>query len=178
MRSVASDEPQFRILEAAFKGGLYLFDIDETALAVVDRRIKRQMIKGVTTVVGDYGTEFGRPENAKRTLDNRLGGDPFDLITLHHALYYSDMAAWGPVIENLYQDVLASRGAIHMALMSAMPRGGTTTWLYNHFAEKFFNHRNNQNLLAFREDLAESPALGRCSTRHPDKRGSVFRRRF
>lgn len=154
-----SDEPQFRILEAAFKGGLYLFDIDETALAVVDRRIKRQMIDGVTTVVGDYATSFASPQDAKRTLDKRLGGERFDLITLHHSLYYSDMAGWSPLIENLYRGLLAPKGAIHMALMSATPRPGTTTWLYNHFAEKFFGHRNDQDLLAFRDTLTQSPAF-------------------
>ncbi|MEM7122310.1 MAG: class I SAM-dependent methyltransferase [Pseudomonadota bacterium] len=154
-----SDEPQFRILEAAFKGGLYLFDIDETALAVVDRRIKRQLIEGVTTVVGDYATSFATPRDAKRTLDKRLGGERFDLITLHHSLYYSDKSTWAPLMENLYKGLLAPKGALHLALMSSTPRPGTTTWLYNHFADRFFGHRNDQDLLAFRDVLAESPAL-------------------
>jgi hypothetical protein len=31
----SSNEPQFRILESAFRGGLYLLDIEEAALAIV-----------------------------------------------------------------------------------------------------------------------------------------------
>ncbi len=42
--------------------------------------------------------------------------------------------------------------------MSATPREGTTTWLYDHFAEKFFGHRNDQDLLALKDELAKSPA--------------------
>ena len=38
----SSNEPQFRILESAFRGGLYLLDIEEAALDVVDERIARQ----------------------------------------------------------------------------------------------------------------------------------------
>src|SRR5918996_5259365 len=38
----SSNEPQFRILESAFRGGLYLLDIEEAALAIVAERIERQ----------------------------------------------------------------------------------------------------------------------------------------
>ena len=38
----SSNEPQFRILESAFRAGLYLLDIEDAALAVVEERIQRQ----------------------------------------------------------------------------------------------------------------------------------------
>jgi hypothetical protein len=38
----SSNEPQFRILESAFRGGLYLLDIEAAALAVVEERVQRQ----------------------------------------------------------------------------------------------------------------------------------------
>src|SRR4029453_8294555 len=38
----SSTEPQFRILEASFRGGLYLLDIERAALAVINERMRRQ----------------------------------------------------------------------------------------------------------------------------------------
>ncbi|MEM7226993.1 MAG: class I SAM-dependent methyltransferase [Pseudomonadota bacterium] len=155
----SSQEPLFQTLEGAFRGGLYLLDIDETALASVDRRVERQRLKGVHTVLGDYTRAFASTADARHTLDAKLGGRPFELITLHHALYYSDKATWRALIESLYQGVLGPLGAIHVALMSARPREGTTTWLYNHFAEKFFGQRNDQDLLTFKGELEANPNL-------------------
>src|SRR6185503_15601674 len=38
----SSNEPQFRILESAFRGGLYLLDIEDAALGLVEERTRRQ----------------------------------------------------------------------------------------------------------------------------------------
>lgn len=165
-----SDEPQFRILEAAFRGGLYLLDIDEKALDVMRERIDRQMIRGVVPVRGDYTQDFADEESTGQTLAVKLGGTPFDLITLHHSLYYCEMSQWQPLVECLARLVLSQVGAIHIVMMSATEQQeGTTTWLYNHFAEKFFDHRNDQNLLQLRDRLQDSAALAgteiSCETR-------------
>ena len=62
--------------------------------------------------------------------------------------YYSDTSRWDSLIGSLYQAALAPLGAVHVALMSATPREGTATLLYNRFARNFFGHRNDQDLLA------------------------------
>ncbi|MBU1894235.1 MAG: class I SAM-dependent methyltransferase, partial [Candidatus Omnitrophica bacterium] len=38
----SSAEPQFRILETAFRGGLYLLDVEKEALDIVNERLRRQ----------------------------------------------------------------------------------------------------------------------------------------
>ncbi|MEM8853720.1 MAG: class I SAM-dependent methyltransferase [Pseudomonadota bacterium] len=154
----SSDEPQFRLLSAASRGGLWLFDADSSALDVVRARIGRQMLDGVHVVEGDYTADLFSPAAARRTCAERLGNDTFDLIVLHHALYYCDATDWPSFAATLYEVMLRSPGAIHMALMSSTTTEPyTTTWLYNHFAHKFFGHRNTQNLLALQEQLAAQP---------------------
>src|SRR5205814_2045560 len=50
----SSNEPQFRILESACRGGLYLLDIEKAALGIVQERIQRQHTPHVRTIHGDY----------------------------------------------------------------------------------------------------------------------------
>lgn len=56
-------------------------------------------------------------------------------------------------MSNVFDVLLAKTGAIHCVLMSASADNpATTTWLYNHFAGKFFGHRNDQDLRAFERE--------------------------
>ncbi|MEP3276948.1 MAG: class I SAM-dependent methyltransferase [Stappiaceae bacterium] len=156
----SSSEPQFRLLEAGFRGGLYLFDKEPAALDVVNEKIARQQIRNVTTVHGDYTERFSDPRTAANTLIDDLGGHRFELITLHHALYYADPAQWQALIEALVQSVLAPDGVIHIVLMSPEDqRLGTTTCLYNTFARRFFDHENRQDLLQLKQDLISGDVL-------------------
>jgi hypothetical protein len=43
----SSSEPQFRLLEANFRVGLYLLDIERAALAVIRERMRRQVVTPV-----------------------------------------------------------------------------------------------------------------------------------
>lgn len=154
----SSDEPQFRLLNAGSGGGLWLYDADEQALDVVQERLTRQMLNRVHLVRGDYRTDFMNEASARETQSRRLGGTGFDLIALHHSLYYCDAKEWPSPISALYTTLLNAIGALHLVLMSASDtRTHTTTWLYNHFAEKFFDHRNDQDLNALEPILASQP---------------------
>ncbi|MEM8588661.1 MAG: class I SAM-dependent methyltransferase [Pseudomonadota bacterium] len=150
------NEPQFRLLQATFEGGIWLYDLDQGALDAVSERVGRQMIEGVETVQGDYAADFSDREAAEAVLRAKLGGRPFDLITLHHSLYYSPPSQWRPIVETLYRTMLAPTGAIHIALMSPAAHGeGSNNWLYNHFAEKYFGHVNDQDLGALKAQLGD-----------------------
>ena len=81
-----------------------------------------------------------------------------NLITLHHSLYYCKEEKWKTIFKNLFRKILAPQGAIHAVLMAAESKNSnTTTWLYNHFAGKYFDFRNNQNLVVFKRELEEDP---------------------
>ncbi|MBU0684141.1 MAG: class I SAM-dependent methyltransferase [Candidatus Omnitrophota bacterium] len=150
-------EPQFRILETAFRGGLYLMDVEKEALNVVKERICRQYTEQVKTICKDYNKIFINPENTKKFLKNELNNKKVDLIAMHHSLYYSEEKNWHVVINNLYHGILAPKGAMHIVLMSAeSDNTQTTTWLYNHFVCKYFACRNNQNLIHLYRELKES----------------------
>jgi hypothetical protein len=154
----SGDEPQFRILEAAFRGGLYLLDIDEKMLEVVKERVRRQFIRGVITVRADYNKHLLAAVPAGKFLKGRLGGKRVQLITLHHSLYYAPESDWGALYDNLYGRILARKGAMHAVLMASDSGDRhTTTWLYNHFAGKFCGCRNDQDLLAFAKRLKSRP---------------------
>lgn len=156
----SSEEPQFRILNAAFAGGLYLLDIEQGALDVAEARKRRQWIDNVTTICGDYNTLFATAEATQGFLQDRLGGRPVDLILLQHSLYYADENAWPALIKNLYRGVLAKAGAMHMVLMSPTPANPDTTgWLYDHFVGKYYGHKNTQDLLVLKDELARDDAL-------------------
>lgn len=154
----SSAEPQFRILESAFRGHLCLLDVEKEALEIVQERIRRQFTTHVTTVRGDYNKIFLDARNTVAFLKKKLGGERPNLITLHHSLYYSDETKWHVLFDNFYRKILAPKGIIHAVLMAAETGDPyTTTWLFNHFAGKFFGDRNNQNLLKFMEDLRHNP---------------------
>ncbi len=150
----SSNEPQFRILETAFRGGLYLFDIDQNALDSVEERVRRQRTTHVTTIQGDYKQALFDADHTRAFFTGHLQGKKVDLITLHHSLYYCLEEQWSPLFENLYRQLLARRGAIHAVMMAPESSNEmTTTWLYNHFAGRFFGVRNNQSLLALKKEL-------------------------
>jgi len=154
----SSNEPQFRLLETAFRGGLYLIDIEKEALDIVQERIHRQCTDHVKTILGDYNKFFLDSKETARFLKSGLVGQKMNLITLHHSLYYSQQPNWSALLENLYRQILAPRGAIHAVLMAVESnRRYTTGWLYNHFAGKFFGHHNNQSLHRFKDELRNKP---------------------
>ena len=150
----SSHEPQFRILETAFKGGLYLLDLDKQALDIVKERITRQRTGHVNLIQGDYNKIFLNSKNLENFFKNKLKSKRMNLVTLHHSLYYSSAAKWETIFENVYRKILASRGAIHTVLMASKSNNhNSTTWLYNHFAGKFFNIHNDQDLYSFKNQL-------------------------
>jgi hypothetical protein len=161
----SSNEPQFRILESTFRGGLYLVDIEDAALAVVEERVARQSTPHVKTVRGDYREVF-RDEDAVLCFRDEHLKRRMTLVTLHHSLYYSPQSFWHGFLANLYKHVLAVEpepgpsSAIHAVLMASTSDDPTsTTWLYNHFAGRFFNHHNDQDLLACAKELAGDPVF-------------------
>lgn len=155
----SSAEPQFRLLQTAFAGGLYLLDIERAALDVVRERSLRQLTTNVATLHGDYRDTFLREGRCARFLRSRLGGRKVHLVTLHHSLYYAQASQWSPLFDHLARHILAPRGAIHAVLMaSRTDEPFSTTWLYNHFAGKFCGCHNDQDLRAFGASLARRPA--------------------
>ncbi len=150
----SGSEPQFLILESAFQGGMYLLDIDSVPLSIVRDRVQRQWIEHVTTIRADYNNILVRPEKAEQFLKDKLDGRKLDLITLHHSLYYCEESVWKEFFASLYLKILARRGAIHAVMMASNSEDRySTTWLYNHFAGKFFNCRNDQDLNSFGREL-------------------------
>lgn len=162
----SSNEPQFRILTAMFRGGLHLLDQDREALGLVQERVRRQ----ATNHVFPHSVDFRRlllDGRATATFAREvLGGRRVHLVTLHHSLYYCPEEEWAVLFRNLHRHVLARRGAVHAVLMasrSADPR--TTTWLYNHFAGKFCGHVNDQDLHRFGRRLKADPAFADIQVR-------------
>ncbi|MFH1846981.1 MAG: class I SAM-dependent methyltransferase [Candidatus Omnitrophota bacterium] len=150
----SSAEPQFRILETAFRKKLYLMDVEKRALDVVKERIKRQHTAHVSTIRKDYNKIFLNTEKTRSFRKNKLEGKRVNLITLHHSLYYSDENSWLYILRNLCREILSAKGAIHIVLMAAHSRNAsTTTWLYNHFVNKFFGKKNTQDLIKFEKSL-------------------------
>ena len=152
----SSNEPQFRVLETAFRGGLYLFDIDQKALDKVNERIRRQSTGHVATIQGDYKQAFFDSGHTEAFFKGPLKRKKVDLITLHHSLYYCREEEWSSLFENIYRSLLARRGAIHAVMMAAESNNPmTTTWLYNHFAGKYFGVRSDQSLLTLKKQLEQ-----------------------
>ena len=146
----SSVEPQFRILETACRGGLYLLDIDKNAIGVIKERIKRQHTSHVSAICGNYNKILLDAKHTKAFLKNNLGGEKVNLITLHHSLYYCKEPDWQGIFNNLYSLILRPKGAIHAVLMASETKDEySTTWLYNHFAGKFFGCHNEQDLRGF-----------------------------
>ncbi len=162
----SSNEPQFRILESAFRGGLYLLDIEEAALAIVAERIHRQSTDHVKPINGNYHELLKDGVRINRFRKRELNADRMTLITLHHSLYYSPKNSWLELFRNLYGLLLAKQpmpgpaGAIHAVLMANDSTDRTsTTWLYNHFAGRFFGAKNDQDLKGFARELRRDPAF-------------------
>lgn len=160
----SSNEPQFRILESAFRGGLYLLDIEAEALDIIRERIGRQATDHVYPIRGDYRARLGDLQRARRFRARRLSGRRMTLITLHHSLYYSLESSWLPLVDGLYRGVLARAGAggptgaIHAVLMASRSHNQrSTTWLYNHFAGRYFGVHNDQDLRRFGRSLRRHP---------------------
>src|SRR5262245_59126618 len=144
----SSTEPQFRLLEAAFRGGLYLLDVERAALAVIRERVRRQAFRHVFALRQDYTEVLLDRGRTRAFLAESLGGQRLDLIAFEHSLYYCPAERWPGLMENAVDELLRPTGAVHCVLMAS--RAGdpaTTTWLYNHFAGKFAGHVNDQDLL-------------------------------
>jgi len=159
----SSSEPQFRLLAANFRGGLYLLDVERAALAIIRERMRRQGVAPVYPLRGDYTRILLDRDRTRRFLAEELGGERLDLIAFQHSLYYCPADRWGTLVKNAFDLLLRPTGAIHCVLMSAHSDDrSTTTWLYNHFAGKFFGHRNDQDLRLFgrtlRRDRRFAPA--------------------
>ncbi|MBN1278318.1 MAG: class I SAM-dependent methyltransferase [Chlorobium sp.] len=156
----SSIEPQFRILESAFRGGLYLFDIDASAMATIRERAIRQHTPHVAAITGDYKEVFLDPAEVDRFFNDTLKKRKLDLVTLHHSLYYCEEDSWVGLFDNIRRRLLATRGAIHAVLMaSSSSNRKTTTWLYNHFAGKYFGVCNNQSLVMLKRQLEALPVF-------------------
>jgi hypothetical protein len=171
----SSAEPQFRILETACRGGLYLFDIDKGALNIIKERIRRQRTSHVVTIEGDYNRVFLNAGHTRSFLKDKLDGQAVNLISLHHSLYYSKESDWLTIFANLYKRILAGKGAIHAVLMASETKDEyTSTWLYNHFAGKFFGCHNDQDLLRFGRRLSSSPVFTKAQVLGDTHRVSFF----
>jgi len=143
----SSNEPQFRLLETAFRSGLYLLDIEQEALQVVRERILRQRTDHVYTIAGDFRQILCDSRSAQEFVCSALGGSRMELVTLHHSLYYCEFKRWLSLFVNILRHVLGERGAIHAVLMAPdQNEFGTTGWLYEHFASRFCGHHNEQDL--------------------------------
>lgn len=154
----SSNEPQFRILSSMFHGGLYLVDIDTNALDSVRERIMRQKSDHVNLVAGNYRTLLHDKKTTSAFLQDQLDGTKMDLVALHHSLYYSPAGEWPSLFELLYGNLLRSKGGIHAVLMASSSNNTcSTTWLYNHFAGKFFGVHNTQSLPGLKQRLASLP---------------------
>jgi hypothetical protein len=151
-------EPQYKILEPAFRGGLYLLDIDKRSLNIIDERIHNQGTDHVTTLLIDYNKAFIREADTQKFLAKKLKGQKLNLIALYHSLYYSSPDAWTHIFQNVFQNLMATTGAVHAVLMASKSEDPTTTtWLYNHFAGKFFGEQNDQDLAAFAGRVKKMP---------------------
>ncbi len=171
----SGSEPQFQILEAAFRGGLYLLDIDSIPLSVIDKRIKKHWIDHVKTIQADYSKVLVHDADAQQFLSRELGGTRQDLITLHHSLYYSSESDWAELFGSLYGTILGEQGAIHAVMMSSDCREpDSTTWLYNHYAGKFFGCRNDQDLASFGKTLHNTTGFEKAEIRIETHRVKFF----
>ncbi len=177
----SSNEPQFRILESACRGGLYLLDIEDAALRVVEERVQRQNTPHVRTIRGDYREVLRDAESVRLFRDRQLDGQRLTLITLHHSLYYSPESFWRGLLANLYEDLLAPApepgpsSAIHAVLMASRSDDPTSTgWLYNHFAQKFFGCHNDQDLRVCAEQLRGDPRFAAAQVLDKSSRVEFF----
>jgi hypothetical protein len=171
----SSNEPQFRILESGFRGGLYLLDIEKDALNIVKERIQRQHTDHVETILGDYDRIFLNTANAVAFRKHKLHNERMNLITLHHSMYYCNEDYWNLLFGNLYRQILAPMGAIHAVLMAAhSSEPYTTSWLYDYFVGKFFGGRNKQDLYKFKNELQKDNLYGKAQILFKKSRINFF----
>ncbi len=159
----SSNEPQFRILEAACRAGLFLLDIESEALDIVRERIGRQKTDQVRCLRGDYVKLLGDRRAARAFRREHLEGNRMRLVTMHHSLYYAPRRSWDGLVGNVHDELLAGRrgggpAAIHAVLMASRCDDPTsTTWLYNHYAGRCFGARNDQDLSGFAQAMRRDP---------------------
>jgi hypothetical protein len=159
----SSNEPQFRLLETAFRSGLYLLDIEQEALQVVRERILRQRTDHVYTIAGDFREMLLDADSSQQFVCSALGGSRMDLITLHHSLYYCEANRWNSLFRNLLRHVLSERGAVHAVLMAPdSTEFGTTGWLYEYFVSRFCGHHNRQDLQVLGQRLRDNAEAADC----------------
>ena len=159
----SGSEPQFKLLKAVFQSGVNLLDIDSFPLEIIKKYAEQRSIKNVSTIQEDYTKVLLKQKTTEQFLRNSLNGKKQDLITLHHSLYYCEEEVWTDLFTNLYEKILIRRGAIHAVLMSSNCRDqSSTTWLYNHFAGKFFDCHNDQDLKTFGSGLMENKTFCRA----------------
>ncbi len=171
----SSNEPQFRILQSAFRGGLYLLDIEKTALGLIEERLTRQRTNHVVTIHDDFNKLFLDVNNTEKFLKHDMQGQKAELVTLQHSMYYCPAVNWYPLILNLYSKILARKGAIYSVLMASKSENkDTTTWLYNHFAGKFCGHKNNQDLLQFKKLIQKDARFSKAQILHKTSRVEFF----
>ena len=152
-------EPQLRLLNAISHNIITLLDNDPAALANINERISRQFYHNIHTISEDYEA-FLDVKITRNFLKMQLNNQKADAIFFHHSLYYLPMRQWTTLITNIYNELLANNGVIHCVLMSRYSDNQhTTTWLYNNYTRSFFNHTNEQSLLAFKEMLIQGNCL-------------------
>ena len=114
-----------------------MLDVERSALDVIRQRILRQSLTHVFTLRHDYTRVFLDRDETRRFLRTELGGRRLDLVCVEHSLYYCPADEWRSVLSNVFDALLAKSGAIHCVLMSSTADDpATTTWLYNHFADR------------------------------------------
>ncbi len=178
----SSNEPQFRILESAFRGGLYLLDIEGAALDLVAERIERQSTDHVALIRGDYTRLLRDAAAARRFRKSRLGNRRVSLVTLHHSLYYAPRSAWPALLAGIYRELLdgprpagGPAAAIHAVLMSSRATAhNSTTALYERFAGRFCGAHNDQDLLGFARELVREARLPAARVRTRTTRVEFF----
>ena len=160
----SGEEPQFRMLAALFRGGVHLLDVEQASLDVVAERIARQRVPHVGLIRGDYANLLADDASTRHFRAHGLAGRRMQLVMFHHSLYYVPVDAWGGILARVWKHLMApSRAgrvgsALHAVMMASRSDDPhTTTWLYQHFAGRFFGVRNDQDLAAFARSLRRDP---------------------
>lgn len=150
-------EPQLALFQA-LSSEIFLLDIEHAALETIKKNTQERFCNNVHPIHQDF-TAFLDEDFARTFCREQLAG-PLDTIFLHHSLYYLPQADWQRLLTNLYTHLLNPGGCIHGVLMSSRCENVlSTTWLYNHFAGEFCNHKNDQDLLLFAQQLQQTTAF-------------------
>jgi len=144
-------EPQLAIYQALARE-IFLLDIDQGSLDHLRQNAAEHFCNNIHVIRQDF-TGF-LDEGFTRSFCGKLADKPAEAVFLHHSLYYLPQCDWLCLLRNIYTHLLAPGGSIHCVLMSsrcADPQ--STTWLYNHFAGAFCQHKNDQDLLLFAQEV-------------------------